>query len=129
MRKLKYASSVKSVRSRHIMKVPTSTAAGTQLQNPSALWCPSQPSRHTLLVMPSSLLELIYSPPRSDSELFSSPKSCNFLSFLTKNTSSIISRVLLLQVGVVFKLERCQACSFQSDLNSSSETTKKTEQR
>lgn len=67
----------------------------------------------------------MYSPPRSDSELFFSPKSCNFLSFLTKNTSSIRSRVLLLQVVVAFRLEKCQACSFQSDLNSSSEITKR----
>lgn len=50
-----------------------------------------------------ALQVLMYSPPRSYSELFFSPKSCNFLSFLTKNTSSVIGRGLLLQVVGFFE--------------------------
>lgn len=72
---------------------------------------------------------LIYSAPRSYSEVFFSPKSSNFLYFLTKNISSVIGRGLLLQVAVFLKPEKCQACYFQSDLHSSSVITKQKEQR
>ena len=72
----------------------------------------------------------MYSLPWSSLELAFSPKSDNFLSFLTENTSSVIGGVdYFPRLFFFFKPWKCQACYFQSDLNSAGVLTEQQEQR